>query len=59
MRAGGHAFERAEGARGHADADAIQDDNLEVNVLAAFGRDIRMASGLAEDRGFAGELIDA
>ncbi len=55
----GELFERAKRTRGNTNPLAIQDDGLQVYVLAAFCCDVGVAAGLPEIGSLASQLVDA
>ena len=55
----GHLAKRAHGARGNANTAAVDTDGLEVEQLAAAGRDIRVGTRVHALGAFAGEDVDA
>ena len=54
-----HFFDGLEGSCGYAHTNTVNGHGLQVYVLAAFRRNIRMASGMAEVRFFVCEFADA
>lgn len=54
-----HLAESTHGARGNTNAAAVDTDGLEVEQLAAAGRDVRVGTGVHALGAFAGEDINA